>query len=209
MTDTGVTVGVEPVAGREARALRGGFVELLRDAVAHGASVGFLDPLADDEAAAYWDGVFAEADAGGRRLFVVREGGQVLGSVQLALPAKPNARHRVAVEKLLVHTGARRRGLGTELMRAAENAAQRLGRYLLVLDTRAGDPAARLYERLGYVRAGVIPGYALSPAGRPESAAFYYRDLRDDDAHMLGETDWARPTTRRGRSDEPEDGRRP
>ena len=189
MTDTEVTVGVEPVAGRAARAVRGELVELLRDAVAHGASVGFLDPLADDEAAAYWDGVFAEVDAGSRHLFVALEGRRVLGSVQLAVPAKPNARHRVAVEKLLVHTTVRRRGIGTELMRAAEDAAARLGRHLLVLDTRAGDPAGRLYERLGYVRAGVIPGYALSPAGRPESAAFYYRDLRDDDAHMLGETD--------------------
>jgi acetyltransferase len=189
MTDTEVTLGVEPVSGRAARAVRGELVELLRDAVAHGASVGFLEPLADDEAAAYWDGVFAEVDDGSRHLFVVRDGSRVLGSVQLAVPAKPNARHRVAAEKLLVHTGARRRGLGTELMRAAEEAAGRLGRYLLVLDTRAGDPACRLYERLGYVRAGVIPGYALSPAGRPESAALYYRDLRDDDAHMLGEAD--------------------
>ena len=189
MTDTEVTVGVEPLTGRGARALRAGFVELLRDAVGHGASVGFLDPLPDDQAADYWDGVFAEVEAGGRLLFVVRDGDRVLGSVQLAIPAKPNAQHRVAVEKLLVHTTARRRGLGTELMRAAEDAAARMGRYLMVLDTRAGDPAGRLYERLGYVRAGVIPGYALSPAGRPESAAFYYRDLRDDDAHMLGETD--------------------
>jgi ribosomal protein S18 acetylase RimI-like enzyme len=189
MTDADVLVGVERVTGREARALRPGLVELLRDAVGHGASVGFLDPLADDEAAAYWDGVFAEVDGGGRLLLVVREADQVLGSVQLAIPDQPNAGHRISVEKLLVHTTVRRRGLGTELLRAAEDAAARMGRYLLVLDTRAGDPAGRLYERLGYIRSGVVPGYALSPRGRPESAAFYYRDLRDDDAHMLGESD--------------------
>jgi ribosomal protein S18 acetylase RimI-like enzyme len=184
-----VVAEIERLAGREARALRAGFIELLRDAVAGGASVGFLDPLSDDEAAAYWDGVFAELEAGGRLLLAVRDGAEVLGSVQLAIPAKPNARHRVAVEKLLVHSTVRRRGLGTTLMRAAEDAAARTGRYLLVLDTEAGDRAGRLYERLGYVRAGVIPGYALSPAGRPLGGAFYYRNLRDHDAHMLGESD--------------------
>lgn len=189
MTDALVIAEVEPLTARPGRALRAGFVELLRDAVAGGASVGFLDPLPDDEAAEYWDAVFAEVEAGGRLLFVAREGDRVLGSIQLAIPDKPNARHRVGLEKLLVHTGCRRRGLGTTLMRAAEEAAGRLGRTLVVLDTRAGDPAGRLYERLGYVRAGVIPGYALSPTGRPQAAAIYYRDLRDCDAHMLGESD--------------------
>jgi len=184
-----VVAEIERLTGREARALRAGFVELLRDAVAGGASVGFLDPLSDDAAAAYWDGVFHEVDAGDRLLFAIRDGDEVLGSVQLAIPGKPNARHRVAVEKLLVHSTVRRRGLGTALMRAAEDAAARAGRHLLVLDTEAGDRAGRLYERLGYVRAGVIPGYALSPTGRPLGGAFYYRNLRDNDAHMLGESD--------------------
>jgi ribosomal protein S18 acetylase RimI-like enzyme len=184
-----VVAEIERLGGREARTLRAGFVELLRDAVAGGASIGFLDPLSDDAAAAYWDGVFDEVDAGDRVLFATRDGVEILGSVQLAIPAKPNARHRVAVEKLLVHSTVRRRGLGTALMRAAEDAAARAGRYLLVLDTEAGDRAGRLYERLGYVRAGVIPGYALSPAGRPLGGAFYYRNLRDNDAHMLGESD--------------------
>ncbi len=189
MTDVAVIPQVESLTGRTARGLHAGLVELLRDAVAGGASVGFLNPFTEAAAGAYWDGVFEEADAGDRLLFVAREGDEVLGSVQLAIPPKPNARHRASMEKLLVHTRARRRGLGTALMRAAEEAAIRLGRPLLVLDTRAGDPAGRLYERLGYVRAGVIPGYALSPAGRPQAAAFYYRDLRDHDAHMLGESD--------------------
>jgi ribosomal protein S18 acetylase RimI-like enzyme len=187
MTDTDVIPEVEPLSGRAARELRAGLITLLRDAVAGGASVGFLNPLTEAAAGAYWDGVFADVDSRDRLLFVIRDGDQVLGSVQLAIPPKPNARHRAEVEKLLVHTSARRRGLGTALMRAVEDAAIRLGRSLLVLDTRAGDPAGRLYEGLGYVRAGVIPGYALSPAGRPQATAIYYRDLRDTDAHMLGE----------------------
>jgi acetyltransferase len=188
MTDTTVLAQVELLAGRDARGLRAGFVELLRDVVNGGASVGFLDPLSDDEAAEYWDDVFDDVEARDRLLFVVRDGDRVLGSVQLAIPPKPNARHRAAVEKLLVHSTVRRQGFGMALMRAGEDAAIALGRTLVVLDTRAGDPAGRLYEQLGYVRAGVIPGYALSTTGRPQATAIYYRDLRDNDAHMLGES---------------------
>jgi ribosomal protein S18 acetylase RimI-like enzyme len=179
---------IEPLNGRAAREPRAGLIELLRDAVAGGASVGFLNPFTEAAAGAYWDDVFAEVETGCRLLFVVREGDDVLGSVQLAIPPKPNARHRASMEKLLVHTSARRRGLGRALMRLAEDAAIRHGRPLLVLDTRAGDPAGRLYEQLGYVRAGVIPGYSLSPAGRPQATAIYYRDLQDNDAHMIGES---------------------
>lgn len=183
------TAAIKPVRGPAARALRPGLVGLLADAVAAGASVGFFDPLSDSEAAAYWDDVLADVDAGRRVLLVATDGGRVIGSVQLALPDKPNAGHRAEVQKLLVHTGVRRRGLGTALMRAAEEAAVGLGRHLLVLDTRAGDPAGRLYERLGYVRAGVIPGYARAPGGQLHAAAFYYRDLHDSDSLLLDEID--------------------
>ena len=189
MTEAGTIVDVQQVTARAAYALRAGFVELIRDAVASGASVGFLEPLPIDEAARYWDDVLNEVEAGSRLLFVVQEDDQLLGSVQIAIPWQPNGRHRASVEKLLVHTSARRQGLGTLLLRAAENAAIRLGRTLLLLDTRAGDTAGRLYEKLGYIRAGVVPGFAMTPAGRLQASAFYYRDLRDNDGHMLGESD--------------------
>ena len=37
--------------------------------------------------------------------------------------------------------------------------------------------AARLYERLGWVRVGEIPGYALLPQGGLCSTTVYYRNL--------------------------------
>jgi GNAT superfamily N-acetyltransferase len=44
-----------------------------------------------------------------------------------------------------------RRGIGTALIRAGENAARRLGNEQLVLDVGVDNPdARRLYERLGY-----------------------------------------------------------
>ena len=62
------------------------------------------------------------------------------------------------------------------LMTALEEVAREAGRTLLVLDT-AADNAAGLYTRLGYVRAGVIPQYALSSDGILESTQVFYRLL--------------------------------
>ncbi|HKB02713.1 MAG TPA: GNAT family N-acetyltransferase [Gemmataceae bacterium] len=186
-----MTIAIDQLDAPAAASLRPGLTDLLVDAVADGASVGFLHPLSPADADAYWSEVFNELAAGRRLLFVARDGNRVMGSVQLDIPARPNAAHRAEVQKLLVHTTARRRGLGTMLMSALEEAAAARGRYLLVLDTRAGDAAGRLYEKLGYVRAGVIPGYARSSSGRLHGTAIYYRDLRDTDAHLLGDTDAA------------------
>lgn len=46
--------------------------------------------------------------------------------------------------------GARRRGVGTLLLRALIAAAQRSGRAALSLSVESDNPAASLYERLGF-----------------------------------------------------------
>jgi acetyltransferase len=151
------------------QAARGAFdekalVELLRDAVDSGASVGFLAPLPTTVAVEYWDSVRDELHAG-RVLFCAYRGGKLVGTVQLAPAGKPNARHRAEVQKLLVLQAFRGQGIGKDLMRTVEAKALQLGRSLLVLDTRQGDPAETLYTGLGYVKAGVIPDYARAPSG--------------------------------------------
>ena len=153
------------------------FVALLQDAVNSGASVGFLPPLEDRQAREYWTGVRAAIEAGNRILLAVAGQDAILGSVQLDLATMPNARHRAEVMKLMVHQVARRRGIGHALMRALEDVARRADRRLLVLDTRAGDPAEHLYLALGYRRAGVIPHYAMSATGTLEATVYMYREL--------------------------------
>jgi ribosomal protein S18 acetylase RimI-like enzyme len=153
------------------------FAVLLQDAVDSGASVGFVPPLGDEEARAYWAGVRSAVTTGNRVLLAAVEQGGVLGAVQLDFPAKPNAGHRAEVMKLMVHRGARRRGIGRALMLALEDAARRARRSLLVLDTRVGDSAEQLYLGLGYLRAGVIPRYALSAAGTLDATVYMYREL--------------------------------
>ncbi len=54
----------------------------------------------------------------------------------------------------------------------------RRDRSLLVLDTEGGSAGERLYERVGYTRVGVIPGFALNHNGSTLiDAVFFYKLL--------------------------------
>jgi len=153
--------------------------EVLIDCVEGGASVSFMAPLARDRAVAFWRGVLDSAARGERVVLIAEEpgSGRVVGTVQVLLAMPDNQPHRAEVAKMLVRRDARRRGLGAELMRAAEAAATTAGRTLLVLDTATGGDAERLYARLGWQRCGVIPGYALLPHGGLCSTTVFYREL--------------------------------
>jgi ribosomal protein S18 acetylase RimI-like enzyme len=175
-------VAIEQLTADQACAILPELLELLRDSVASGASVGFLPPLELDEARAYWSEVIADVAAGALLLLVARQEQTVVGTVQLALAQKPNARHRAEVQKLMVHSRARRRGIGQALLAAADDAARQAGRTLLVLDTRAGDPSEQLYLKHGYTRAGAIPQYARSASGELDATAIFYRLLEERSA---------------------------
>src|SRR5262249_35824826 len=168
-------LGVDQAA-REVRAL----VSLLKDAVDSGASVGYLPPLAEAEGEAYWRGVVEDVRDGSCVLLGAREAdGALVGMAQLLLAMRPNGSHRAEVAKVIVHTKARRRGIGRALMLALEARARALGRTILVLDTRWGDPSEELYTSVGYTLAGVIPRYAQSANGALDPSAFYYRVLTE------------------------------
>jgi acetyltransferase len=170
-------IAIEQLTAGQAGAILPELVELLQDSVAGGASIGFLPPLGDDQAQAYWASVIEELAHGALVLLVARQAGAVVGTVQLALAQRPNARHRAEVQKLLVHTRARRQGIGLALLAAADDTARQAGRTLLVLDTRAGDPSELLYLKHGYTRAGSIPQYARSASGELHATAIFYKLL--------------------------------
>jgi ribosomal protein S18 acetylase RimI-like enzyme len=150
---------------------------VLIDCVHAGASVGFLSPLSRERADAFWLGVAVAVEQRRRVLFVARRGDRRIdGTVQLVLAGAENQPHRADIAKLLVHTRARRQGMADQLMQAAEAHARSIGRDVLVLDT-ATDEAARLYERLGWTRSGIIPDYALNPDGSRTPTIFYWKDL--------------------------------
>jgi hypothetical protein len=138
---------------------------VLHACVGEGASIGFVAPFTLAQARAYWSELRESVARSARVVLACRDGaGHVVGTVQVVPAPMPNGAHRADVAKLLVHPRARCSGLGQALMTAAEQHAGGLGRSLLVLDT-ATDGAERLYRRLGYRSAGVVPGYARSVDG--------------------------------------------
>lgn len=168
---------IQQLDAAQAEAVLPDLIALLQDAVASGASVGFVDPLTSAVAASYWQEVLIAMRKASRLLLVAQHDGQVAGTVQLDLVSKPNALHRAEVQKLLVLQQARRHGLGRQLMLALEPLARQHGRSLLVLDTREGDHAEELYRSLGYTAIGAIPAYARNPDGTFAGATFFYRLL--------------------------------
>lgn len=151
--------------------------DVLLDCVEGGASVSFMQPLTRDRAVAFWRKVAEGVASGGRALLVAEDAQGICGTVQLLLDLPENQPHRADVAKMLVHRRARRQGLGAALMRAAETTARECGRTLLVLDTVTSGDAERLYARLGWVRVGDIPDYALFPQGGFCSTTVFYRKL--------------------------------
>ncbi|MDO6706836.1 GNAT family N-acetyltransferase [Photobacterium sp. 1_MG-2023] len=156
--------------------IHGQLTELLQNCVSDGASIGFLPPLSTEEASAYWLGVAAELGEN-RKLWVAKQGRQIIGTVQLSLCGKRNGSHRAEVEKLMVHTQARGQGAGRALMGAAEAQCAALNRTLLVLDTREGDVASELYKKLDYVEAGRIPEFARSASGTLAATIYFYKQI--------------------------------
>jgi GNAT superfamily N-acetyltransferase len=151
--------------------------DVLIDCVEGGASVSFMLPIATATAAAFWRGVAAGVEQRERILLVAENAaGQIIGTVQIIFASAENQPHRADIAKMLVHRRARRRGVGAQLLAAAESASLSAGKTLLVLDTASGD-AERLYARLGWQRCGVVPGYALLPGGGLCDTTFFYRTL--------------------------------
>ena len=153
-----------------------GLSDVLLDAVASGASVSFMADLTRARALEWWRGTLARADR--RAVFLAaRDEHGIAGTVQLHPAWAPNQPHRADVAKLLVHRRARGRGLAGRLMRELEVRATTLGFTLLTLDTCQGSPAERLYGRLGWTAAGVIPRFALNPDGSWCDTVLFYKAL--------------------------------
>ncbi|GAA4369678.1 GNAT family N-acetyltransferase [Hymenobacter saemangeumensis] len=172
-----IIVSALPVS--EASALIPQLAGLLQHVVDGGAALGFLAPLSPEGATAYWQEVVQDLEAGPRLLLVARhaETNEVLGTVQLDPATRPNGLHRAEVAKMMVHSKARRQGIGRQLLQALETQARQLGRTTLVLDTREGDVAEPLYQGMGYQRAGRIPDYARSSDGTLHATVVYYKLL--------------------------------
>jgi GNAT superfamily N-acetyltransferase len=176
-------VEVKRLSAAELREHADALGAVLRDCVEGGASVRFLGPFPQEEARAAFAALAPEVETGRRILLGAFADGRVVGSVQVVHASQPNSPHRGDVAQLLVHRSARRQGVARRLMERAELEASRAGKTLLVLDTVTGDPAERLYERLGWTKVGVIPNYALYPDGRPCDTTIFWKALPEAPGH--------------------------
>jgi acetyltransferase len=151
--------------------------QLLLDAHAAGMSLGLAAPLDREGAADAYRDAAARLAPGERVMLAAREGDEVVGAVQLDRSTAGNSRHRAEVRRLVVRADRRGTGVGRALMDAVVDVARGLELRLLWLSTHEGTDADRIYGRLGWTRAGVIPDYSHLPNGDLTGNAFYFRRL--------------------------------
>jgi [ribosomal protein S18]-alanine N-acetyltransferase len=97
------------------------------------------------------------AKASHRPLLVARLGGRLVGYIVISLPPRSRS---ARVYSLAVASAHGRRGVGRELLHAAERYAVAHGRIVLRLEARYDNaPALALYDKLGFRRFGRYPGY--------------------------------------------------
>jgi GNAT superfamily N-acetyltransferase len=151
--------------------------QLLLDAHADGMGLGLAAPLTLAAAGDAWLETAARLDPRDHVLLAALEDDAIVGSVQVVRARASNGRHRGEVVRLAVRADARGRGLGRALMERATERARELGFTLLWLTTHVDTTADRFYERLGWTRMGVMPGYAVLPDGTLAANAYFYREL--------------------------------
>lgn len=155
-----------------------GLAALLVDAVDGGAGVNFMAGVTVEQARAWWASRVEGVESGMVVPIVARDGERIVGSTVLLYAWNPNSPHRGEISKVLVHSSARRLGLGRRLMEAAEARAREDGRWLLVLDTVTGSDADAFYRSLGWTAIGDIPDFALQPDGSLTPTTVFYKDVR-------------------------------
>jgi GNAT superfamily N-acetyltransferase len=150
---------------------------MMVEAVAGGASIGFMAGFTQAQARDWWEGRLAAAARGEMMIPVALDDQGVAGTVTLVPATMPNQLHRADVAKMMVAARVQRLGVGAALLRAVEALALAQGRTTLVLDTISGSTAARLYERGGWEKVGDIPAYALMPDGAMAPTTYYTKRL--------------------------------
>lgn len=168
---------IRSLTGDEALSAIPALSALLADSIEDNASMGFMAPYDADAVAEFWRDVCQAVASGALLLLVAEVDDEIVGTVQAGFVQKPNQPHRADVMKLIVHRKARGAGIARRLMEELETVCRDRGRWLLVLDTATGSDAEAIYPRLGWVKAGGVPDYALYPNGDYCGTTFFYKRL--------------------------------
>jgi [ribosomal protein S18]-alanine N-acetyltransferase len=95
----------------------------------------------------------------GTELFIIRDGEQRLGFVLLAEHGLAGSPY---IASIAVDESARSRGVGSALLRFAEEKYRNSHQHIFLLVSSFNLRARRLYERCGYQQVGEIPNYVVA-----------------------------------------------
>jgi phosphinothricin acetyltransferase len=182
MTANGTTI--RRLTGTEAEVALPALAAILIDAVASGASVNFLAGCDEAQATSFWRGQLPGIADGSRILLVAETGATIVGTVVITLAHQQNSPFRAEVGKMLVHSFERGRGIGRQLLAAAEQTALDAGRTLLMLDTEAGSAGERLYRACGWTVLGTVPDFCLANDGSLVASVYFYKHLAPAKAQL-------------------------
>ena len=136
-------------------------IGLMRLTTASAPIIGFAETIGDDEARSYIDDLRGHLAAGKCRLLAIRtEAGRLVGLCTLRRNLNPNNRHLTDLAKGMIHEAYRG---GLMLPAAFAEIALQCeadGVDVVTLDVRAGTPAHKIWERMGFETWGVLPDYA-------------------------------------------------
>ena len=133
---------------------------VLADLVAGGAALGWVEPPSYDEVSRLLDALAGEVAAGDAAVRVARLDGLLVGVGWWRRYERPTHRPNADLEKVGVAAPAQGRGIGAALTAALVGDARAAGIEVLTLDLRCDNAAARrVYDRLGFVEYGRLPGF--------------------------------------------------
>ncbi len=158
--------------------------DLLRELVAGGAALGWVDPPPAEEVRALLAEVREDAARGDAALVVALEpradGRRLAGLGYWRRYARPTHRVHADVEKVAVAPRSQGRGVGRAIMNELVAAAREAGIEVLTLDLRGDNAAAEhLYRSMGFRRYGLLERFVAVGDDRYDKL-FYALDLRLD-----------------------------
>ncbi|AZK95825.1 MULTISPECIES: GNAT family N-acetyltransferase [Streptomyces] len=152
-----LTYTLDPVVDR---ALRDGVLALWADVSNAGGAVGFVPPVTEDDIRPELVRHFAGMAEGRIRLLVGRDGdGRIAATAFFAFNGHRLMTHWAWLYTVMVHPRLQGRGVGRELMAAAEEAARGFdGIDAIRLGCRGGLGLEDFYASCGYKEVGRVPG---------------------------------------------------